>query len=617
MHDLGLEHDLGTLPLPVDIDGNQYFLVRDGSGYRILSNVCPHQGGLIVPMDSHFECPQHGWRFDLGTGQCLSGPSARLDGFPVVVRDGRLTVNLQRVGPEQRSDRPGFVWPDDLRFRLIGHASLEIQHQGFSLLTDPWLGGSAFLGAWITYPPSPIDPATIQPDAIWVSHEHSDHFHPATLEKFSRDTPIYFPDFPNGRLLRELTDMGFTHLQPAQFGTTYEVNADFRITCFEPPGLWNDSIVLIEVGGIRILNINDAGINHRIASLVGRVDILTSAFSPASSYPFAWTHLTDDKKKGLAERSRVAFLRMLQQAVKRYQPRYLLPFASHFALWHPSHRHYQQQLRRNTVDDVVGAFARSPVKVIDVLPGGAWHPASGAIDRGPDRAEVYRPERMRQWLDEAFDPAVFDLQHPAAGPLSAEDVAAYFLRLNDVPDVAFCEDVIVTIEGTDGEAVMLEIWIEVAGGRVSVLTRRPPTSNLTMRMPLNILRHIIVHNASWDEAHVGFWCQFSRDPDVFSAGWWRLLQAPYYVKPAGLAKAGEWAQLEDGTSVADLIERHGSLVERILGRYGLYCAGCANAPSESVARAAERHGLAPDSTERLMRELNIVLGAGLARGMAI
>src|SRR4029079_14260743 len=116
------------------------------------------------------------------------------------------------------------------------------------------------------------------------------------------------------------------------------------------------AIVLMDIGGVRLLNINDAGVNHRIASLVGQVDILASAFNPASSYPFAWNHLSDKAKARTIERARTGMLRMLVQAVKQYQPDYLIPFASHFTLWHPSHRRYVDEYRRNTLDDVLRLF---------------------------------------------------------------------------------------------------------------------------------------------------------------------------------------------------------------------------------------------------------------------
>jgi CMP-N-acetylneuraminate monooxygenase len=603
-------------PRPVDVGGHRYFLVGDARAPRLLSSVCPHQGGTVAITETCFECPQHGWRFDLQSGECLSGPSAHLTEIPVAVRDGRLVADIPAATMLAPASRPKRTeWPADFMIRLIGHACLEIRSAGFTLLTDPWLVGPAFLGAWVTYPNPGIDPATLRPDAIWISHEHSDHFHKPTLRAFDRETPIYVPDFPNGRLVRELSAMGFTRVQAMRFGEPYDVGPGFRITCFEPPGLWNDAIVLMEIGDVRLLNINDAGVNHRIASLIGPVDILTSAFNPASSYPFAWNHLSPEERAPIIDRARAGMLRMLHQAVKRYDPEYLVPFASHFTLWHPSHRAYVDAYRRNTLDDVLRVFQGSPVQVIDMLPGGWWEPATGTIEHGPDRAGLYDPERMRRWLDETFDQAVFDEHHPAPGPLHREEVEAYFHRLNDVPDIAFCEDLTVTVEARDAEQATppippIDVSFEIVSGRLSTLARRPVEPNLLIQVPLNVLRHLIRDQASWDEAHIGFWCQFSRTPDVYSAGFWRLLQAPYFLRPAsglGAPPATDHQPIAVDVSVAELIERFGEPAERVLGRYGLHCAGCPHAPAESLTLAAHRHGVGPASTERLIRELNVVL----------
>jgi len=71
--------------------------------------------------------------------------------------------------------------------KLHSHACLEIVHDDFSLLIDPWLSGPAFLGSWIQFPEAKITPEELSPSAILISHEHSDHFHIPTLEKFARD----------------------------------------------------------------------------------------------------------------------------------------------------------------------------------------------------------------------------------------------------------------------------------------------------------------------------------------------------------------------------------------------------------------------------------------------
>lgn len=48
---------------------------RDGQIFAI-DGVCPHQGGPLADGEIHeseVTCPWHGWRFDLRTGQCLTG----------------------------------------------------------------------------------------------------------------------------------------------------------------------------------------------------------------------------------------------------------------------------------------------------------------------------------------------------------------------------------------------------------------------------------------------------------------------------------------------------------------------------------------------------------------
>jgi hybrid cluster-associated redox disulfide protein len=68
--------------------------------------------------------------------------------------------------------------------------------------------------------------------------------------------------------------------------------------------------------------------------------------------------------------------------------------------------------------------------------------------------------------------------------------------------------------------------------------------------------------------------------------------------------------VEAHANVAALIERFGAPAERILGRYGLHCAGCPHATAESVAHAAERHGVEAGRVDRMLRELAIVLKGG-------
>lgn len=606
--DLGLRDELGRLPCLVEVAGGSYYLVEDGAGgLSLLSTVCPHKGGEVEDVGTCFECPRHGWRFDRRSGRSLNAPSQGLARFHAVeTPDGRIVAELP-VGVGAGAPH-GPKHPVPLTVQLHAHACLEIRSGGFSLLTDPWLAGPAFFGAWTQYPPPVVDVDRLRPDAIWISHEHSDHFHEPTLRRLPRTTPVYVPDFPNGRMQARLAEWGFESVHAMPFGERTELGDGFAITCFEPATLWNDAIVLVEVGDFRLLNLNDAGINHRIARLVAPVDLIASTFSPgASGYPLTWVHLSDEEKTAIMERARRGSLDMLADAARVYGARFVLPFASFFTLWHPGHRDYVSLLRKNAPADVVGAFAHSDVEVLDLLPGEAWNAANGKRThrQREGRHDIFATARMAAYADERWDETEFAAHYPASErPLAPDELEAYLLRLNEAPEMRFCEELTGVVRSLDGPLV--EAAFAIGAGRLELLAAVPEEPNLTIELPGGILERIVRGDVSWDEAFIGYWCRLHRSPNVYHAGFWRLLQAPYYGRSPGL---GDGRTVEGDAAVAHVLETHGERAGRILRRHGLYCFGCQYAPFETLRHAGLKHGLSDPQIERLVEELNETLPA--------
>ncbi|MGH7380676.1 MAG: MBL fold metallo-hydrolase [Candidatus Methylomirabilales bacterium] len=512
--DLGAETSFTELPTRIFLGNRPHYLVCGETGYQLLSTVCPHQGGEVANVGSYFECSQHGWRFEHATGKGINN-TGKLSSVPVTVREGHLfaEVSLPSVPAAPMAQRIKRL--DQLTIHLRAHACLEIVYKGFSLLTDPWLCGPAFLGSWTQYPPPVVDVSTLRPDAIVITHEHSDHFHEPTLRKFQRRTPIYVPDFPNRRLVERLAVLGFLNVYPMTFGKMYEVSDNFKLTCFEPGSLWNDAIVLVEIDGLRLLNINDAGLNRRIASLVAPVDVVASQFSiGASGYPLTWTHLTEAEKVHIMKRACQGMLQMLREAMDLYKAKYLLPLASHFALWHPSHREYVSMMRTNTLDDVVRGFEGTGIHVIDLLPGESWDIAVERIARlGICREHFYDLAYKLQYLERCFDIRVFEKHYPVSADLSPAGVEAYFLRLNETPEIAFCEDVTVRLRAIGGncETRVIDVSFTIEAGELRILKDSPCLPNLMIEIPYGILASIVSENISWDEAHIGYWCRFTRN----------------------------------------------------------------------------------------------------------
>ena len=79
----------------VECDGRAVFVHRDAQGFRVYDSRCPHQATDIpvTAIAGHtLNCPQHGWRFDLRSGECTAVGDRPLRQLPSRVEGGRLWV---------------------------------------------------------------------------------------------------------------------------------------------------------------------------------------------------------------------------------------------------------------------------------------------------------------------------------------------------------------------------------------------------------------------------------------------------------------------------------------------------------------------------------------------
>ena len=88
--DIGAETEFARLPAKVPAAGADYFLGNTRDGYKLLSMVCPHQGGCVGSDDGKFVCDTHGYEYEHDGGRCTTSPDLRLKSFVVNVVDGRM-----------------------------------------------------------------------------------------------------------------------------------------------------------------------------------------------------------------------------------------------------------------------------------------------------------------------------------------------------------------------------------------------------------------------------------------------------------------------------------------------------------------------------------------------
>ncbi|MGO4546727.1 Rieske 2Fe-2S domain-containing protein [Paenibacillus sp. 2TAB23] len=608
---IGEVAQFNTWPTTLEIDGQPFFLVRENDSIQLLSSTCPHMGGTICHTDGVFECPVHMWKFDEKSGKCLTNKNQSMKPIDTIIEDGMIFALLESEEEETSVKKSTNQIPVDLSIKLHSHACLEFETDNFRLLTDPWLDGPCFLGAWTHYPTPLTNGSDLRPDAIWISHEHSDHFHEPTLAHFNKEIPVYVPDFPNQRLKHRLRALGFSRVHAMPFGEKIQIADQIFITCYEPISLWNDAIVLIEIKGFRFLNLNDAGLNPHIARQVGPVDAIASAFSPgASGFPLTWGHLSEDEKSTIMRKSCSGLLTMLENAASLYQTKNIIPFASHFELWNPEHEPFVHKSLKNSLDDVLKYFENKPIRVVDLLAGEKWIPESDEIERiGYNRRELYDPINKHLWLKNQFDQEIFMKSYPTAIDISRQEVISYLLKLNEVPEIIFSEDVEVLLTSTGKmPGLAFDVSFRIANGELTIEEVGLKRTGITISMPNEILGSIVQKDISWDEAFIGYWCSFYRDSDIYHADFWRLLQAPYYRKNPRINRLSQLNAKNDinKMTIADLFDRYGDDVERILGRYGLYCMGCYRSNQETLELALLSHGILQEKKERLYQELDVL-----------
>jgi CMP-N-acetylneuraminate monooxygenase len=455
--------------------------------------------------------------------------------------------------------------------RLHAHACLEVEHRGFRLLMDPWLAGPAFLGAWTQYPPPLVRASELAPDAILITHEHSDHFHEPTLDQFARSTPILVPDFPNQRMPRILHEMGFADVRALAFGEATPIADRLCVTAYEPDSIWNDAILLVDVAGFRVLNLNDAGINRRIEPLVSPVDLIAA------------------KANDMLEKHR--------ENLGLYGASHLLPCGAFAAPWDSA-----QSFETPTFAAIQRAVGGAAT-LLPLLPGSSWNAATEKITHASGGIEP-TPADAAAYCRRTFDADLAAICRQPARMVSHDELAKYFVRLNQTPEAGFCEDMTarVVVYGECQSDVRFELGLIIADGRIGITSGQPPRPDLTLALPQWAVSKVVLEDLSWDELRLGMWGTYHPPSDARHTAFWRLLQAPYYHCPI-LNNVGPGRQIMHTTVMVNIIEHSGAQAERILRRYGLHDSATLRSARQPLAAAAACHGLDPAAIDRLVGEL--------------
>jgi UDP-MurNAc hydroxylase len=241
----------------------------------------------------------------------------------------------------------------------IASATVLVSHKNTKILTDPWLVGNEYYGAWTHYPPIDIDFSQFDDvDYIYVSHIHPDHMSEETFKKINPDIPVLVHNYDSKFVKTNLERWGRTVIE-LDHGETFHCGDGVNIhiyaaddcnpeVCFKFFGCGKmeskfgstgiDTMCVIENGDKTILNVNDCpyllsqNVLGRVLKNHPVVDMMWVGYAGAGSYPQCWDYSDKEKLEVYGMKKKNHFLEMGLDFIKAVQPKAYMPFAGTYTL---------------------------------------------------------------------------------------------------------------------------------------------------------------------------------------------------------------------------------------------------------------------------------------------
>ncbi len=266
-----------------------------------------------------------------------------------------------------------------VKFTIISHAGLFIETMDCSVLIDPWLVGSCYWRSWWNYPPPPQDIVEkLNPDYIYLTHLHWDHFHSPSLKRFDSKTPILVPRAHFDRMVKDLNSVGFHNIRELAHGSQYHLKGDVTVTSYQF-GLALDSALLIDTGRNVLLDANDCKLMgaplRQISSKHSKIDFVFKSHSSASAYPSC---VSSEFPEHLGHRSNEDYAQEFLAFSEFLNARYAVPFASNHCFLHKETKRFNDSIvSPYQIKSYFDTHHQKETICQVMLPGDSWSAENG------------------------------------------------------------------------------------------------------------------------------------------------------------------------------------------------------------------------------------------------
>jgi CMP-N-acetylneuraminate monooxygenase len=359
-----LEFDFDSLNIGINnLKDNIIKIGHNNQIQYILDKTCDHAGGRLIVKGDIAVCPIHNWQLNL---ESLKYNDSHICKEPVkYTQKGSLSLTIDDF---QKSLKNPFqpLKQGSVNIRWLNHATIYIECNGKSLITDPWLFGPAFLTGWWLYSTSPSDSMDLlkQADYVFISHNHPDHLHAETLAILDKNKTIITPNFTSKSSKKFLKGLGFKNIVTPDFLEILEITENFQFSILKSGDFRDDSGIYICANGHEILLTVDANfLNNHV--LPKNIDLLMTSFAGgASGFPLCYENFSEEEKNYVIKRNRNSIKSAVINYIKSTSPKYYMPYAGMFSEYAKRDQYVYKRNIKNSFTDYQEIASQLEVKAI-------------------------------------------------------------------------------------------------------------------------------------------------------------------------------------------------------------------------------------------------------------
>jgi L-ascorbate metabolism protein UlaG (beta-lactamase superfamily) len=325
---------------------------------------------------------------------------------------------------------------DKMKITFIGHASILIEADGSTILSDPWWRGPCFGAQWWIYPLPFLGALEgVKIDFIYVSHGHHDHFHPATLKTLPRTATVLVSNAIG--LAEPIQNLGFPVIALGD-DEEHALRSAARVRIMRTRG--GDTLMAVSDSRETCVNLNDSlhsGPQYdqeqfiaRLRHFYPKIDYVFCGYGVASHFPNCYS-IPGKNPELTAARRQAYFNRQWAQIIHGLVPAHAFPFAADVVFLEDDLQWANEPVHNS--ERPTAAYARlypgSTVQLHDIAPG--FSIESGLVLRERLRGRI----SMATVSDECRDAMVRANSYGSASPDSVAEVKA----LLDANIAACCE----------------------------------------------------------------------------------------------------------------------------------------------------------------------------------